>query len=243
MSKKKKLEEVSFWPGYVDALVNVVLNILFLVGLMAVGLVTLNFESLGKNNELKLALTLETIKNDTLLLAALGTVENAIEAAVPELKKREAEAAELKKKAAEPPPAPPPPSPAVDVKPKLDVQKVIQIGQVSTTQTRQAETEQLMREGILPTKFWITHQNKRWLTPQELAEIKPKMADGQAKLVLFAFYPENSDRYKEIIFLNMQKIQLGFVREGWGMGRIRLVMKPLATGQSVPGDMVFLWVE
>jgi hypothetical protein len=37
----------SYWPGYVDVLVNVVLNMLFVVGLMAVGLMALNVEALG----------------------------------------------------------------------------------------------------------------------------------------------------------------------------------------------------
>jgi hypothetical protein len=43
MSKAVR-EEVNFWPGYVDALVNVVLNLLFLVGVFTIGLVSLNME-------------------------------------------------------------------------------------------------------------------------------------------------------------------------------------------------------
>lgn len=43
MSKAAR-EEVNFWPGYVDALVNVVLNLLFLVGVFTIGLVSLNME-------------------------------------------------------------------------------------------------------------------------------------------------------------------------------------------------------
>ena len=38
-------EEVNYWPGYVDALVNVVLNLLFLVGVFTIGLVSLNMEA------------------------------------------------------------------------------------------------------------------------------------------------------------------------------------------------------
>lgn len=37
-------EEINFWPGYVDALINVVLNLLFLVGVFTVGLVVLNLQ-------------------------------------------------------------------------------------------------------------------------------------------------------------------------------------------------------
>lgn len=39
-------EETNYWPGYVDALINVLLNLLFLVGIFTVGLVTLNAEVL-----------------------------------------------------------------------------------------------------------------------------------------------------------------------------------------------------
>jgi hypothetical protein len=44
MSKAAR-EEVNYWPGYVDALVNVVLNLLFLVGVFTIGLVSLNMEA------------------------------------------------------------------------------------------------------------------------------------------------------------------------------------------------------
>lgn len=39
-------EETNYWPGYVDALINVLLNLLFLVGIFTVGLVTLNAQAL-----------------------------------------------------------------------------------------------------------------------------------------------------------------------------------------------------
>jgi hypothetical protein len=39
-------EETNYWPGYVDALINVLLNLLFLVGIFTVGLVTLNSQAL-----------------------------------------------------------------------------------------------------------------------------------------------------------------------------------------------------
>lgn len=38
-------EEINFWPGYVDALINVLLNLLFLVGIFTVGLVVLNMQA------------------------------------------------------------------------------------------------------------------------------------------------------------------------------------------------------
>lgn len=38
-------EEINFWPGYVDALINVLLNLLFLVGVFTVGLVVLNMQA------------------------------------------------------------------------------------------------------------------------------------------------------------------------------------------------------
>lgn len=76
--KRSKLEDTSYWPGYVDALVNVVLNILFLVGLMAVGLVTLNVEALANFKSAKQAQQLQKINEENMLLAALGTLLEAI---------------------------------------------------------------------------------------------------------------------------------------------------------------------
>jgi hypothetical protein len=38
-----KVEEESYWPGYVDAIINVVLNILFMVAVFTVALSTVDF--------------------------------------------------------------------------------------------------------------------------------------------------------------------------------------------------------
>lgn len=59
--------DVNYWPGYVDALVNVVLNLLFLAGVFTIGLVTLNFEALftqEKMNRLKIEI-INNIRNET----------------------------------------------------------------------------------------------------------------------------------------------------------------------------------
>ena len=51
-------EEINFWPAYVDALINVVLNLLFLVGVFTIGLVSLNEQALfaeRESNKRKLA--------------------------------------------------------------------------------------------------------------------------------------------------------------------------------------------
>jgi hypothetical protein len=51
-------EEINFWPAYVDALINVVLNLLFLVGVFTIGLVSLNEQALfaeQESNKRKLA--------------------------------------------------------------------------------------------------------------------------------------------------------------------------------------------
>lgn len=38
MRRQRKDKEINFWPAYVDALINVVLNLLFLVGVFIIGL-------------------------------------------------------------------------------------------------------------------------------------------------------------------------------------------------------------
>lgn len=65
--RKTFTTEVNYWPGYVDALVNVVLNLLFLTGVFTIGLVTLNYEALltqQKMNQLKIDI-INNIRNET----------------------------------------------------------------------------------------------------------------------------------------------------------------------------------
>ena len=46
--RHKALAETSFWPGYVDALTNVVLNLLFLISILAAGVFSMGMESARK---------------------------------------------------------------------------------------------------------------------------------------------------------------------------------------------------
>ena len=46
--RPKAPAEASFWPGYVDALTNVVLNLLFLISILAAGVFSLGMESARK---------------------------------------------------------------------------------------------------------------------------------------------------------------------------------------------------
>ncbi len=45
-------EEQNFWPGYLDALINVMLNLLFLVAVFAMGLVSLTLQSMRQMNQI-----------------------------------------------------------------------------------------------------------------------------------------------------------------------------------------------
>ena len=45
-------EEQNFWPGYLDALINVMLNLLFLVAIFAMGLVSLNLQSMSQMRQI-----------------------------------------------------------------------------------------------------------------------------------------------------------------------------------------------
>ena len=44
MKKRPEIEESSYWPGYVDALTNIVLNLLFMVGIFAIGIFSMSIE-------------------------------------------------------------------------------------------------------------------------------------------------------------------------------------------------------
>lgn len=49
---KGAVAEQNYWPGYLDALINVILNLLFLVALFAMGLVMLNFQMMAQQAQL-----------------------------------------------------------------------------------------------------------------------------------------------------------------------------------------------
>lgn len=121
-NKRKGLESANYWPGYVDALVNVVLNMLFMVGIMAVGLICLNIEALGNHKRAWQAQQLQQLNEESMLLAALGTFIAALpDAAQPPPKPKpepkseplrvEAPPSEPSAKSANPTLAPLPPAP------------------------------------------------------------------------------------------------------------------------------------
>ena len=45
-------EEQNYWPGYLDALINVMLNLLFLVAIFAIGLVLLNLQTMTQRGQI-----------------------------------------------------------------------------------------------------------------------------------------------------------------------------------------------
>jgi hypothetical protein len=56
MSRRRRgLEEQSYWPGYVDALTNVVLNLLFMVGIFAIGIFSMSMEAALKPKSAQVA--------------------------------------------------------------------------------------------------------------------------------------------------------------------------------------------
>lgn len=48
---RDETSDINYWPAYVDALINVVLNLLFLVGVFTIGLVSLNQQALFAEQE------------------------------------------------------------------------------------------------------------------------------------------------------------------------------------------------
>jgi hypothetical protein len=49
---QKNANVQNFWPGYLDALINVMLNLLFLVAIFGMGLVSINLQSLAQKTQL-----------------------------------------------------------------------------------------------------------------------------------------------------------------------------------------------
>ena len=81
----KHNDETSFWPGYVDAIINVVLNILFLVGTFAVALATSS--SSQKNEKAEKAQAVQEITQAIEPMAKLPDIVSVAKAPVIEIEK------------------------------------------------------------------------------------------------------------------------------------------------------------
>lgn len=74
MSRKKKDKDINFWPAYVDALINVVLNLLFLVGVFTIGLVVLNGEAFNQEKKMAQLKVKEMQSTDQSTQDAIGAI-------------------------------------------------------------------------------------------------------------------------------------------------------------------------
>jgi hypothetical protein len=224
--KRTKLEDTSYWPGYVDALVNVVLNILFLVGLMAVGLVSLNVEALGNFKMAGQAKQLQKINEDNLMLAALGTLL----AALPEPpKSTPADSRPPVAKLPEPPRVEPRPAPAAPVAaapvaaapaaaaPPQAQPTVLRVGQPFVTVPSAQE------DAFLQTKLSVGTAPKVMefqglqylLTPAQIKEVQSLAeANSAAKWSLLATVPAQDERLGREAFWRLTSVREKLVAAG-----------------------------
>lgn len=214
--KRTKLEDTSYWPGYVDALVNVVLNILFLVGLMAVGLVSLNVEALGNFKMAGQAKQLQKINEDNLILAALGTLL----AALPEPPKASpTDSRPPVAKLPEPPRAEPRPAPAAPaaVAPPQAQPTVLRVGQPFVTVPSAQE------DAFLQTKLSVGTAPKVMefqglqylLTPAQIKEVQTLAeANSGAKWSLLATVPAQDERLGREAFWRLTSVREKLVAAG-----------------------------
>ncbi|MCX8521597.1 MAG: hypothetical protein ORN28_08695 [Rhodoferax sp.] len=118
MKSKSSHTTLNYWPGYVDAMFNVVLSVLLIIGLMVVGLLCLNLEVVKSGNAVsQISQLKETLKetekqtaNEQKPLALIGAFlqfqldkKKQVAAPAPEAEPPETITV------APPPPAPPPP--------------------------------------------------------------------------------------------------------------------------------------
>lgn len=72
---KKMGQDLNYWPGYVDALMNILLNLLFLVGLFIVGLICLNMEIMQEQQKLAVLEAEERLLSEQTLANAGTSVQ------------------------------------------------------------------------------------------------------------------------------------------------------------------------
>lgn len=214
--KRTKLEDISYWPGYVDALVNVVLNILFLVGLMAVGLVSLNVEALGNLKMAGQAKQLQKINEDNLMLAALGTLLVVL----PEPPKSiPADPRPPVAKLPEPPRVEPRPAPAAPLAaaPPQAQPTVLRVGQPFVTVPSAQE------DAFLQTKLSVGTAPKVMefqglqylLTPAQIKEVQSLAeANSAAKWSLLATVPAQDERLGREAFWRLTSVREKLVAAG-----------------------------
>jgi hypothetical protein len=224
--KRSKLEDTSYWPGYVDALVNVVLNILFLVGLMAVGLVSLNIEALGNFKSAKQAQQLQKISEDNLLLASLGTLLAAIP---PQVKP----VPEAKKPVPAPLALPPPkiaealPQPKPVVVPEPPVLSVGAPFVLTSTAQEQAFLQTKVgissSVGLQPIVFYfdaLQHQ----LSPAQANALRQQHAAAPAgtRWALMVTVPDAQERTSRDAFVRMSNVRQLLIGHGVSADRISM---------------------
>lgn len=232
-SKRKKLEAVSFWPGYVDALVNVVLNILFLVGLLAVGLVTINVEALGKSKQLKLAMSLQDIKDDILLLASLGTVQSTVTVLKPAISDAEArKQIEIENKKIE--------AELSKLKPSI----LIEVGSVATSKNLQTEQQELLLNKTIPQNHiaFEMRNSESALTRDQIEKLMglTSIQSGEIIYLLATNYGKNIES-KRSAFYKLQKFQSTLVDLGVSRDSIELKVINLTDDANHAGDAVYVW--
>lgn len=222
--KRKKLQDTSYWPGYVDALVNVVLNILFLVGLMAVGLITLNIEALGNFKSAKQAEQMQKISEDNLLLAALGTLL----AVIPTPPSRDIASKEraLTPKAAPLAPSKPEPKPEpvaeAELKPIAKPPVILSVGQpfvllpVSQEQAFvQAKAGLLSTTTAFPSVFEFGFLQYKLSDEQITSTERQKRASAHNALwSIFATVPSGQERVSREAFLRMSSVRQVLIEQG-----------------------------
>jgi hypothetical protein len=207
----------------VDVLVNVVLNVLFLVGLMAAGLVTLNVEAIGNFKAAHRAQQLQKINEENLLLAALGTLL----AALPELPKQDSDESMPSAKKTEPrilpapqnkaaplvpslPPLPTVPAPAAV--PVLRVGKAFQLLPVAQEQSfiqsrLDVKGRSLRVLEFQPLQYQIASAQASAL--QSYVE-----AEGPARWIVMASVPAQEDRLAREVFSRLSSVREKLIASG-----------------------------
>lgn len=223
--KRSKLEDTSYWPGYVDALVNVVLNILFLVGLMAVGLVSLNVEALGNFKSAKQAEQLQKISEDNLLLASLGTLLSAIPTQV----KTVAEVKEAIPKAAPVLPSKPIETTAL-AQPTVQPPPVLRVGVpfvFAPVNQEQAFLQSKAGVSVGPNSQVIVFDFDALQYPLSAAqtnELKQQhaAAPGETRWSILVTVPETQERVSREAFLRMSGLRQWLITQGVSADAISL---------------------
>jgi hypothetical protein len=224
MSRKKKDKEINFWPAYVDALINVVLNLLFLVGVFTIGLVVLNGEAF--NQEKKIAeLKVRTMQLNEEPISDLGGALDILKA-TPVMAKI--------------PPLPPLGSEKKVQRERLEIIEIRVSNPRTLARTDTAEEKAKgIAQSIAPGKvvMRIDFDINQYTTPKNFSPSAEIVAALKNKYLLLCIADPNNQRMSREAFARLMSIRISLTQVGVDTSQIAIQVALPAGDSPLPSNI------